>query len=424
MRVILLITALLLSPATFAQSDMVDATKKTLGVWPNCVEYCIVGVSIRAQISVTGLSLFATLHVKHYWSDLLATPSPEIYDSALDDWDRVVGKIQHEFMLMTMPLAFGKLPASGPEGETLRTDDYGAHHLHTFHESQVAGHPLTLVPKILDTDGFDMSKALSDMGPSRAGMGGQPRDGGLIESSGSGLTYQSLLSSLGCSNIMSCVSSYTGIGLYGQYFSMGEVFEWLQSAGAITFFENFVEWFNTNLAEIKDIVGVTYGWDIERIFCKNPVVPALPYYISGADWLFWRSGWPLTDASYSATILNPFSTDIVGNLFRQLGNVYPRHGIVDNIDNEAAAVNVVQALSIIGSNAAVEPRPRVQLGTGGVRYNALYPEITICSADISNVIPQPEVNGKYLWSVWRPYECDLSDDGFRLFTIPIPAVCF
>lgn len=415
---------LLTSLSCRAQSDLTEATSNTLDVWPNCVKYCIVGVSIRGQISVTGLSIFATLRVKHYWSDLMVTPSPEIDDSALDDWDRVVGSVQRKFMELTMPLAFGKLPPPGPEGDTMRTDDYGAHHLHTFHEAQAIGHPLTLIPKILDMDGFDMSKAMRDIASTSVVMG-SANDGGMIEESGSTELYQSLLSGFGCTSLMACVSQFTGSSLYGQYFSMDQVLKILEGSGAIKFFENFSEWFNGSFESVKDIVGVTYGWDIERIFCKNEVMPVLPYYLSGLDWFFWRSGWPITDVSYSAKILNPFSNDIVGRPLRQLGNVYPRHGVVDNIDPEAAAVNAVQAVSIVGSPPSLEPRPRVFLSTGNGLWNSLYPTVGACQLDISRSLTLPEVNGRYLWNYWRPYECDLSDDGFLIFTIPIsPPVCF
>ena len=55
-----------------------------------------------------------------------------------------------------------------------------------------------------------------------------------------------------------------------------------------------------------------------------------PYYLSGVDALFWRSGWPITDATHTATLFDPLSSDRIGRTGETWGHVYPRHGFVNN----------------------------------------------------------------------------------------------
>jgi hypothetical protein len=45
---------------------------------------------------------------------------------------------------------------------------------------------------------------------------------------------------------------------------------------------------------------------IDRLLCPNDIDLFYPYYLSGPDALFWRSGWPITDAGKITTLFNSF----------------------------------------------------------------------------------------------------------------------
>ena len=63
------------------------------------------------------------------------------------------------------------------------------------------------------------------------------------------------------------------------------------------------------------------GVRIDRLLCPNKIKIFYPYYLSGVDALFWRSGWPITDAQHTATLLNPLSTDRIGGLGEVWGSI-------------------------------------------------------------------------------------------------------
>ncbi|MFW7525633.1 TIGR03756 family integrating conjugative element protein [Vibrio ostreicida] len=178
-----------------------------------------------------------------------------------------------------------------------------------------------------------------------------------------------------------------------------------------------------------------------EFFCKSPVIPFMPYYVSGLDQFSWK--YPYADFLKPGTFVPGMNevgerNDGEGQNFLatgRFGNVYPRIGaIYQNDDYRAAAVFAQRTADIVTDPFAMhvyhylgtsanspgrwEPGKVEEWTSDKGKWRMLSPfQDTQC-----HIFGEPMTrssmfglddpykhrrseNGAYMWEFWRPYEC-------------------
>ena len=144
-----------------------------------------------------------------------------------------------------------------------------------------------------------------------------------------------------------------------------------------------------------------------------------PYYLSGVDALFWRSGAPITDLRHLATLANPFSQDRIGRAPELWSHIYPRHGFANNDHpGRTAPVLAYRSAHLVG-DPTVTLRPKRTTGYAHGHWQNLAPQPTLsCAANIADLPTPIDPEGGYGHNIWPRFECPLSDIGIRVGFIP------
>ncbi len=222
--------------------------------------------------------------------------------------------------------------------------------------------------------------------------------------------------------------------------------------------QDVVEFYDAALAATETTWrGSVYGnlakprFRAPRIFCPTNIDLLQPYYLSIADAFYWRIGYPLTDgpisgSDHSSTILNPLSDDtlkIDPDDLESWGHLYPRDGgINQSHDAKAATVLAWRAMDVLTNNVKQGDRTRigVPLPTGNQfdkdlawkkldqgRWQMIHPEVKACQAspiyeDKDTTIDFIEINGEYgnyAWNYYNTYECCSNSKGKLLPEFPL-----
>lgn len=158
-------------------------------------------------------------------------------------------------------------------------------------------------------------------------------------------------------------------------------------------------------------------------FCNSQTTPFVPYFLSGMDFLAWNMQLP--EMFYPEALI-PFMRE-VGQFGDNWGNIYPRSGAINQThDYKASAVVAQRVADIItrkgqphlylstaksGGKGIWYPSPVEEGKEGNHKWQMLYPKMSnSCSVfpDTSALelfSSKVSSQGKYAWSLWRPYSC-------------------
>lgn len=179
------------------------------------------------------------------------------------------------------------------------------------------------------------------------------------------------------------------------------------------------------------------------LFCPmTDITPLGPYFQSGPDSFAWRSA--LTEVIYAATWI-PGMSELGNWPFNTWGNIFPRHGFIDNSDSPKSAAVIASRAADIASKEN-QPHVYVPIGQlpgewpdGGMRVwepgdldheearwqmhvpnpsGQCLPFGENDTLDVYDGWSNDKVasSSNYLWTLWRTYAC-CRDEGIFLFDI-------
>ena len=144
-------------PATFSQA-VVDPGKRyntaemiltTMVALPECLDYCLLGIEIRVRYTGYTYEVFYVPRVEHRLSALHVMTSDEFTKEAYIEWAAIAGRIQ-KILLDGLAQAFD---LSEHNGRQTRYAQFGEHQSTVFKETEVMGHPVAILPQLLDKNG-------------------------------------------------------------------------------------------------------------------------------------------------------------------------------------------------------------------------------------------------------------------------------
>lgn len=422
---------------------------------PSCVDWCVTGISFRLIVRgfPPSIRIETTPHIAHNSPDFVILTHPQVGDGPWSEWASIVGTAEVGVitpLLTLMSGQYGLVPGGGQS----QTTNFGAHQATTFKEAQVIGHPLSLLPLLLSGDGqFNImapnptntddsedcqvtsclefapgiGAVVGDEAAAADCVDGVDPDGAECTDTLAGFTPD-VIAQRAISSVQTWLTDWPNnarsiVGFMTPEFV--SVFSIMDTVGTIRSLISAGQTFS-KLAQAGAGFGVSLG--AERVMCPPDVLPFVPYYLSAVDAFFWREGFPVTDLAQAATILNPLSSDRIGDGFNLWGHLYPRHGFADNnVDQHVGAVIATRAAAIIDDGGVSNQHLRWPLPA---RLEAVWQPIyptqglectdTIAESDIQDNAE----NAAYAWNRWRRYDCDMSDQGSLITTVDLPApVC-
>ncbi|MBD2816433.1 TIGR03756 family integrating conjugative element protein [Xenorhabdus sp. Flor] len=162
------------------------------------------------------------------------------------------------------------------------------------------------------------------------------------------------------------------------------------------------------------------GGQIPGYSCRSAATPLMPYFLSTLDTVAWRSGLP--ESFYPEALIpgqrelgNPVNSNMWGNL-------YPRSGIVTQVDDDKAAAVVAQRVADIitrtGQPHVYQPLTgqrtdgywppgavQENTGTKNHQWQRLSPQLSQTCAVFPDGEHQAAINGNQAWTLWQPYSC-------------------
>lgn len=174
-----------------------------------------------------------------------------------------------------------------------------------------------------------------------------------------------------------------------------------------------------------DVIGHPQGAISQMLnstgyYCKSQTTPFVPYYLSGLDFLAWRSGVP--EMVYPEALI-PGMREIRAN-GDTWGNIYPRAGTVTQVhDYKASAVTAHRVADVVTntfqphvyipiakkdnqSNGEWFPPPVKEGDAKTHKWQQLHPVTSqSCAIFPDNPPSMLSENGSYAWALWRPYKC-------------------
>ncbi len=451
-----------------------DIILNGLSAFSDCVEYCITGLSIRMRLGIPIEFYFSPL-IRHNTADFLVQSYTRLTEDPWKEWGSVVGE--------------ASLQVTSPVAKLLGTDELGGGRTQVaaynkaqnldFKEADVIGNPYILLTVLLDKNGrlkpkqngcetngclergrdrlgSQLRNEIEDRQPPPECIGPrcfndptQPEEVPWYEKTPEELMGEArdgVATKIGdyaekleqCSQDLRCILENLGGNTFSRVFSMMDTLE--SVAGAIQGVQE--------ISRITEEIAAAFSalsmspvrgkFRVERMFCPSEYQPFIPYYLSGLDMTFWRSGLidvPPVDPHMASTILNPFSSDRIGTATQLWGHIYPRSGFVDNVhDAKVGAVAAVRAMNIVSEMK----RTRLRWLPKGFdakksQWQMIYPHKSDkCDANIANT-GKPNVMGdfmypgkerRYAWNYWREYDCDTNKRGRRIAKISLPEICF
>lgn len=412
-----------------AQYHTLELIERTLHALPQCLKYCLLGIEIRIRYTGYSVEVYVVPRVEHHLAALHVMTSDRFPKEAYIEWAALVGRIQ-EALLNTLaqvvPPALGLPPIEESSGGRTRQGQYGRQHSTNFKEAELMGHPVAVLPALVDKNGD--RTADTSTGGETGGQGSSGYGGGASRATevGGFIAAWSQWASRCFSDPNACGSGpLFPVGIIRSYFQIQNDLNMIyERANTVLHFQELAQQLREISTKIADNAGVSGGLNIDRLLCPNNVRSFYPYYLSGPDALFWRSGWPITDVMHLTTLLNPFSTDRIGTGDELWGHVYPRHGFI-NHDHPAkvAAVAAYRSAHLVADpNEVLRPKLTSAYAIGD--WQAVSPEPTAyCKAHIAELPTPIDPEGGYAHNIWPRFECPLSDIGIPVAFIPF-RYCF
>ena len=408
-----------------------------------CGGYCVVGVCAHLviKISLSGVEYYTIISPKlrHPVPDMVVSAYPHPGNEPWDEWRNTFGRTVSVVNRSLIARVLGT--PDGLQGGRADQKDQDEHQSVSFKEVDVIGHPAALIPRIFQRSGINLKPTLSHYRVPSARFLPKPADAAAVDAK-AGKSEFNLSAMLNLSLTRTLQAVRDGLVAFLETADLIETIK--RIVDLFTVIDKLMEFYN-NVLRILEVMtrSTIYGslinprFEAPRLFCPSSVMPFQPYYLSYADALFWRTGFPITDgpisgADHSLTILNPFSTDILGKGMNQWGHLYPRDGTVNtNHDAKAASVAAWRGLDVMKTDAG---KSRIGVVTpigytsGSDRWQMIYPVERRCTTspyysddgadkDFMSITEE----GSYAWNYYHIYECCSNTRGTKILEVPLPA---
>lgn len=411
--------------------------KDTLAALPACLKYCFLGIEVRLEISLTKVKIWLVPRVEHHLAALHVMASDRFPKEPYIEWAATVGVVQKlllDQLGQVLFIAISGSPLVESSGGQTRYGRYGDHQSTNFKEVEIIGHPVAVLPALVDKDGAFKKDTYTD-GPT--GGGGSYGYGS--GSGGSGVSVTKV--NLETKNFITqwgdwakaCIHNPNACGvgpllpltLISLYFQIKDLIGQIYAiANAIVKFQKLAQDLRELTEKLSIDLALGGGIKIDRLLCPNDVKYFYPYYLSGPDALFWRSGWPITDATKTLTLLNPLSSDRVGVGLEIWGHLYPRHGFLNNEHPGHVAPVIAARGADLVADASVKLRPKLTSVYAQGDWQSLSPHPTkYCESHIATLPTPIDAEGGYAYNLWPKFSCPLSDVGKVVAFIPF-RFCF
>ena len=410
--------------------NTVDLIQRTVRGLPQCIQYCLLGFEIRIRYTGYTVEVYLVPRVEHYLAALHVMTADRFPQEAYTEWAESVGEIQKRLLdalARTLPPLFGGQPLVESSGGQTRQQEYGFHQATQFKEAEIIGHPVAYLSVLLDQNGHlnPPGGGGTDGGSGSSSSGTDGNSGGGNSRSNGALSFIDPWQQW-AARCFSDPNQCAGppefpVQLIFDRFKIQDYAATLIDAIKVVGFD-FPK-IAQQLREIGDALadhqGIGGGLKIDRLLCRNDVVYFYPYYLSGLDALFWRSGAPITDVRHLDTLVNPFSQDRIGRAPEIWSHIYPRHGFVNNDHpGRVAPVLAYRSAHLVG-DATVTLRPKRTTDYAHGHWQNLAPQPTLyCAANIADLPTPIDPEGGYGHNIWPRFECPLSDIGTRVGFIP------
>ena len=415
--------------AGFGTAELVSTTISQI---PDCLDYRILGLSLRVIWTPYGPYYFWTLHVGHTVPAMVNQSHPYLDEMPWEDYSRLLGSAYRAASEAIVHVGFLGLADNVEIGAgRYKHHKFGKHYAPQHYESALIGHPAMII--FQKTGGGEKSgggnggsgssasspekqKAPSNPTNSRyfQGTGNVPRNNG--GNAGNGNGQQQPPPGAGFLNRWQNKGSGQGQFTDQERQSLGYDETMSQIDGA-----DYTDYDRAN----DSVTSAVDGYDVStggRYFCTLPYTPFWPYYLSGLDSILWRHGWPLVDLHriWNPLWPGPRIAPSTGTIPPETsGHLYPRSGPVDHVDDaKASAVIARRGLDILA-----DPQiGRVYWPTtapSGVAWSKVYPEQVSCHKNIAHTGTKRIEERQYAWTSWFYATCDLDERGQLVLRIPL-----
>ncbi|TVR58926.1 MAG: hypothetical protein EA420_16535 [Candidatus Competibacteraceae bacterium] len=424
-RIAFALAALLLAAAPERAASAVDPGEtydtreligRTVAGLKACLKYCLLGIEIRIRYTGYSVEVYYVPRVEHHLACLHGMAADRFPKEPYREWAALVGVLQQR-LLDRLAAWVGRALLGAPivesGGGPTRYGQYGEHQSTNFKEVEFMGHPVALLPALLDKNG-DLTADAYPEGETGAGGGGVGELSAFIES-----WNRWAVRCFTDPNRCGPPPAFPGAAVAEQ-FDLAAAIEDLIAAVRASGVD-FAAIART-LREIASAVGDNAwgggGVKIDRLLCPNDVDYFYPYYLSGVDAPWWRSGWPITDAEYAAIVLNPFSGDRIGRAGELWGHVYPRHGFLNHDHpGRVAPALVYRGADLLADHRVRRPKRTTAYARGD--WQSVSPVPTrYCRANIADLPTPIDPEGGYGYNLWPRFECPLSEIGILVAFIP------
>ena len=415
--------------AGFGTAELVSTTISQI---PDCLDYRILGLSLRVIWTPYGPYYFWTLHVGHTVPAMVNQSHPYLDEMPWEDYSRLLGSAYRAASEAIVHVGFLGLADNVEIGAgRYKHHKFGKHYAPQHYESALIGHPAMII--FQKTGGGEKSgggnggsgssasspekqKAPSNPTNSRyfQGTGNVPRNNG--GNAGNGNGQQQPPPGAGFLNRWQNKGSGQGQFTDQERQSLGYDETMSQIDGA-----DYTDYDRAN----DSVTSAVDGYDVStggRYSCTLPYTPFWPYYSSGLDSILWRHGWPLVDLHriWNPLWPGPRIAPSTGTILPETwGHLYPRYGTVDHVDDaKASAVIARRGLDILA-----DPQiGRVYWPTtapSGVAWSKVYPEQVSCHKNIAHTGTKRIEERQYAWTSWFYATCDLDERGQLVLRIPL-----
>ena len=415
--------------AGFGTAELVSTTISQI---PDCLDYRILGLSLRVIWTPYGPYYFWTLHVGHTVPAMVNQSHPYLDEMPWEDYSRLLGSAYRAASEAIVHVGFLGLADNVEIGAgRYKHHKFGKHYAPQHYESALIGHPAMII--FQKTGGGEKSgggnggsgssasspekqKAPSNPTNSRyfQGTGNVPRNNG--GNAGNGNGQQQPPPGAGFLNRWQNKGSGQGQFTDQERQSLGYDETMSQIDGA-----DYTDYDRAN----DSVTSAVDGYDVStggRYFCILPYTPFWPYYLSGLDSILWRHGWPLVDLHriWNPLWPGPRIAPSTGTILPETwGHLYPRYGTVDHVDDaKASAVIARRGLDILADpqiGRVYWPTP----APSGVAWSKVYPEQVSCHKNIAHTGTKRIEERQYAWTSWFYATCDLDERGQLVLRIPL-----
>ena len=460
------------NPANFTEpAEMADSDSQTfklqdlIGTSINgmldedCGGYCVTGVCAHWKWGFSlsrGAYIYTIVspRIQHALPELLISAYDEVGEEPLKEWRDTFGSI-----VSTANTGAGSLLGlvGGLQGGRADPLRQGQHQTISFKEVDVVGHPLALLPDLINEgsspklSGYKVPEYGSDSKVEPTNVDSDTQ--GKLDKSGFGFDTSKIKIPT-MEDVVNTIKQKL-IAAIRAFEIIQQVEEVLSAVQTIKNIKKDVNTIMDGFEATSMTAIASSGWGnlarprfrAPRLFCPTNIKPFQPYYLSFADAFWWRSGYPLTDGpisgtDHSKTIINPLSKDTLqkvnttAEVFTKeiWGNMYPRDGSINQShDAKTASVLAWRGLDVL--KTAVKPGYRVGVelphSIEGGKWQMIFPQVKSCRAD--PYYPQddnltidslkPSGYGGYAWNYYKTYECCSNTSGHKIGELTMPKVC-